>query len=301
MHTENSDAKVVVLIAGYRFAGKSLVLQHLEQAGFACVDNLPPGMVFGYLSHRRAGDSGRVGRVAVALDIADSDEVESMQGIRERIAETGCTCRIVFIEAGETALAERASVSRVPESGDRGNGTESVACSMRDAERARLARVRAAADLVLDSSYASPAEERDNIIALAEGKRRQVRTVVEVSSFGYKFGAPAGDIVVDVRFIPNPYYVATLRPLTGKDKDCSDYVLSNENAKIALDALIRLARAMQSAYALQGRPALRIRIGCTGGRHRSVAMVEALGATLAKGNIDTHIVHRDLAQTGHRI
>jgi UPF0042 nucleotide-binding protein len=286
MRQENSDGTIVVLIAGYRYAGKSLVLQHLEQAGYACVDNLPVQLVPECLSHgkRKGGDGTR--RVAIAVD-ADGAERDALGATREMLAEAGFPAMIVFIEASDSALSERHAAVSVA-------GSDVARTARRDSERDALAPIRAAADLIVDSSWASPMDIQDRIIALAEGSKRQSRTVVEISSFGFKNGVPSGDFVVDVRFIPNPYYVAALRPLCGKDRECADYVFSDEHARGTLEALIRLAVVMEAAYSLQGRPSLRIRIGCTGGWHRSVAMVEALGAALSQRGLETHLSHREL-------
>ena len=292
------EGTIVALIAGYRYAGKSLVLQYLEQAGYSCVDNLPPRLVPDYFA-RGKKKGGGPWRAAVAVDLEDlvsaedeaaRDTGKSLLSLKGTLAAAGHSCKIVFLEAGETALGDRYAASPA-----RAAGSDAAEAARRDTERSALAPARAAADLVLDSSYASPADERDRIVALMEGERSRVETRVEISSFGHKFGIPQGDVVVDVRFIPNPYYVAALRPLSGKDKACADYVLGGEGARGSLEALISLVSAMEPAYALQGRPALRIRIGCTGGRHRSVAMAEALGAALSERGLDIAISHRDLA------
>ncbi len=298
-----TQENIVVLIAGYRFAGKSLVLQHLEQAGYTCVDNLPPRLVPDYLSHRLRKRRDAGGRVALALDAGhgdfvdgvggieavDTEELELILALRAKLADSGFACKLVFIGASETALSERHAAG--PR--QRGDGAGNPAL-LREAEREAFAAVSLAADLVIDSSWLSPVEERDRIVALAEGKARVARTVVELSSFGYKFGAPQGDVIVDLRFIPNPYYVAALRRLTGKDADCAGYVFSHGCARETLAALVGLVTAMEPAYVLQGRPLLRIRIGCTGGQHRSVAMVEALGAALSERGLETRVMHREL-------
>jgi len=277
MQGNKSEGTTVVLIVGYRYAGKSLVLQHLERSGYCCVDNLPEALIADYLSQmRRAAGAGRP-RVALAVDTETGSAPRgpaqpgrpSLLSIRDELAAAGHSPFLVFLAASDSALKERHAASQAEDSGRDDAGR-------RDAERAALGPLREAADLILDSSYASPTDERDRIIALAEGEKRRVRTVVEVSSFGFKYGAPAGDIVLDVRFIPNPYYVSELRPLTGKDKACADYVFGEEGARVALEALIRLVEAMEPAYEAQGKPLLRVRIGCTGGQHRSVFLVEQL-------------------------
>jgi UPF0042 nucleotide-binding protein len=169
------------------------------------------------------------------------------------------------------------------------------------AMREAMAGVRAMADLVLDSSYASPLEERDRIIALVEGQLHRAATTVDLLTFGFKYGAPQGDVVLDVRFIPNPYYVAALRPLTGMDVPCADYVLGHQGARDAIQALVSLVVAMVPSYTAQGRNSLRVRIGCTGGRHRSVAVAAALAAALAETGLPVSLRHRELDGGRHKI
>lgn len=125
---------------------------------------------------------------------------------------------------------------------------------------------------------------------------------IEISSFGFKYGAPPeGDVVLDVRFVRNPYYVDDLRPLSGKDGPCADYVLADEGARGVLAGLVRLAEAMAPAFAREGRGPLRVRVGCTGGRHRSVALVEALAVAVAARGMAARVSHRDLVEDPVRI
>jgi UPF0042 nucleotide-binding protein len=200
------------------------------------------------------------------------------------------------MEAGISALRERAESADNPTTGVAkgmdGDAEADEESGLREREYFRLLRERA--HLVLDSSFASPVEERDRIIALVEGRESGTRTVVELSSFGFKYGAPGGDLVLDVRFIPNPYYIAELRPLTGRDPACADYVLGHASARESLTALRSLVAAMVPAYAAQGRATLKVRIGCTGGKHRSVAMAEALGTALTELGIPVRIRHREM-------
>lgn len=287
MSIDGSGRMAIVLVAGYRHAGKSLVLQHLEQAGYLCVDNLPLRLLPDYLDHQEEGLGGEGKRIAVALDLGVPDPVSgALPELRARLRAEGKACFLVFIGAGDTTLCERAAALRPLEPAGEGRGR-------RESERLALAGVKAAADLDIDSSWIAPTEVRDRILTLAEGGKPEVRTVVDIGSFGYKYGPAQGDLVVDVRFVPNPYYVAALRPLSGMDRECADYVLSHDCARAALAGLASLATAMEGAYALQGRPRLSIRLGCTGGWHRSVAMAEALGAALGERGLRVSVGHRE--------
>lgn len=282
----------VVLIVGCRCSGKSLLLHHLEASGYRSVDNLPASLIGDYLAVTAGKEGEGKCLVALALKLGPG-EAEALPALRQRLADSGYPSLLVFLTASDSILRERGAAAQPSES-------PQEEAARRDDERAALSALRDGADLVIDSSYASPTEERDRVIALAEGERRRIRTRVELSSFGFKYGAPSGDLVLDVRFIPNPYYVAALRPLTGRDKACADYVLGNESAKAALSALLSLVEAMAPAYEQQGKPALRVRIGCTGGQHRSVAMVEALASALAARGLEVSVRHRELQSAAAR-
>ena len=281
--SEESGA-IVVLLAGYRYSGRSLVLQRLELAGYTCVDNLPPALLPGYLEHGASGSGS--GRVAVSLDTEGAGGPEALSRLLDGLSADGKRPCLVFMEAGDSVLSER-----------RSSGDALTAPAEKEpplSSREAMAAIRARADLVLDSSWMSPVEERDRIIAVAEGRPREAEPIVELLSFGYKYGVPSGDVVIDVRFIPNPYYVSSLRRLTGMDRACSEYVLGHESASAAVEALRALARAMLPAYVAQGRHVLRIRIGCTGGQHRSVAVTEALGSALKADGVRCEVRHREM-------
>ena len=290
MTCNETGGPVVLLLAGYRYSGRSLALQKLELAGYTCVDNLPPALLPGYLEHGASGSG--YGKVAVALDTERAGDPEALSRILDGLAANGARICLVFMEAGDSVLSERRSSSEELAS----PGADNPSLTFREA----MSSIRARADLVLDSSWMSPVEERDRIIAAAEGRRRDVKPEVEIQSFGFKYGVPSGDVVLDVRFIPNPYYVSALRPLTGIDRACSEYVLGHESASAAVSAVCSLARAMLPAYVAQGRHRLRIRIGCTGGQHRSVAVAEAIGAALRADGIQCEVRHREMEAGRYR-
>ena len=289
MTLDGSSDVIVVLLAGYRYAGRSLVLQRLELAGYTCVDNLPPSLVLDYLKHGK--NDRRPNRIAVALDTDGADGVAALIRLLAGLDSEGRRYSLVFLEAGDSALAERKAAA------DDVSATEDHAESQAALQTAResMAPIRARADLVLDSSWMSPLDERDRILAAAEGRQHSTQTLVEIMSFGYKFGAPTGDIVLDARFIPNPYYVSNLRQLTGLDPACASYVLGNDGASGALEALRSLVQAMLPSYSLQGRRVLKVRIGCTGGQHRSVYAAKKLSEHLEHNRFLTVLVqHREI-------
>ncbi len=299
MNSDDGTGRIIVFIAGYRYAGKSLILQELERSGYRCVDNLPFALAADYLSRHRASGRRHGRKIALSLDEGslgeDGASSSDLLALRDALAEEGDRSVLVFLSAGDTALAER-EASAAARSGDSADATADA--SRRDAERARLSGFPEASDLVLDTSYAAPGDLRDRILSLAEGGLSRPRPVVDIASFGFKYGALSGDLVLDARFLPNPYYLAELRPLSGKDPACSDYVLSHPGATGILEGLSALVRAMEPAYQRQGRYRLRVRIGCTGGHHRSVALAEALGAVLSGEGYAVSVRHRDLGGQG---
>ncbi|PKL09747.1 MAG: hypothetical protein CVV51_02130 [Spirochaetae bacterium HGW-Spirochaetae-7] len=288
MAIDEKREPVVVLLAGYRYAGRSLVLQRLELAGYTCVDNLPPGLVPGYLEHGK--DDQRPSRIAVALDTNGEGGIAALSRLLDRLDGQGRRYGLVFLEAGDSALAERQAAADDVSATNDHDGLQATL----QAARESMAPIRERASLVLDSSWMSPLEERDRILAMAEGRQHVALTFVELMSFGYKFGAPTGDIVFDARFIPNPYYVSNLRALTGLDLACAGYVLANDGAIGALEALRSLVQAMLPSYSSQGRRVLKVRIGCTGGQHRSVAMAEALAQALRSEGCQCVVRHREM-------
>jgi UPF0042 nucleotide-binding protein len=250
-------------------------------------------MVEAYMEHRRR-KLPAAGRCALALDLDDEQDLEALLKARAGLAAAGEGSLLVFLEAGESTLAERCQVRGGSTTACDGTDIDSTAS--RDRERALLASLRPLADLVIDSSFTSPTEERDRVLALAEGHLERPATVVDIASFGFKHGTAAGDLVVDLRFIPNPYYVPALRASSGRDPECAAYVFASGHARDALSALTSLVTAMRPAFEAQGRPTVRVRLGCTGGRHRSVAMTEALAAKLIELGISVRVWHRDLRE-----
>lgn len=301
MNSDDASGRIIVFIAGYRYAGKSLILQELERSGYRCVDNLPFALAGDYLGRHRVAGRRHGRKIALSLDEGTLGEEGStardLIAFRDRLAAEGDRAVLVFLSAGDTALAEREASAAA-----RAGCPEEPPAdpSRRDAERSRFSGFLEDSDLVLDTSYAAPGDLRERILSLAEGGISRPRPVVDIASFGFKYGALSGDLVLDARFLPNPYYVAELRPLSGKDPACSDYVLSHPGAQGILEGLGALIRAMEPSYQRQGRYRLRVRIGCTGGHHRSVALAEALGAVLSGEGYTVSVRHRDLVGQGAR-
>ena len=279
----------LTIITGYSGAGKSTALNAFEDEGYYCVDNLPvfllPGLVEG-LTDR--GPYPR--RLAVVMDSRDPAFHLDHAPVFERL--TGqATCRMLFLHASEQALLRRYSQLRRVHPLARSG---SLRAGIR-AEREQLASLRQEADQLLDTSEFSPHDLRrclrEHFIAPGDGSLVRVSLL----SFGYKHGLPEeADLVFDVRFLPNPYFVPDLSPRTGLEPEVAAYVLDNEVAGQFLEHLRPLLAFLLPHYRQEGKAYLTVGIGCTGGRHRSVAVVEALKQVAGQTGFPVSVVHRDL-------
>jgi UPF0042 nucleotide-binding protein len=281
-----------VLVTGLSGAGKSQAVHALEDLGYFCVDNLPVALIstFADLTVR---DEDPKHRVAVVVDVREGRNLSRLPSVYRRLKRRGdLAVSLVFLEATDAVLIRRFSESRRPHPLSRRlPPAEAV-----KEERRRMAPLRALADHVIDTSRLSVHELRRRVLTLGgEGATHEL--VVTLQSFGFKTGAPAdADVVFDVRFLKNPHFVPTLRPLTGLDGRVSRYVLRDPAAKKFLTLTTSLLKFLLPQYITEGKAYLTIAIGCTGGRHRSVTMAEALGKALAgvKG-VQLRVRHRDAA------
>lgn len=290
-----AKAKVLpqfVLVTGLSGAGKSQAIHALEDLGYFCVDNLPIALIstFADLTVR---DEDPKHRVAVVVDVREGRNLSRMPSVYRRLKRRGdLAVSLVFLEASESVLVRRFSESRRPHPLSR---RLPPAEAIKE-ERRRMAPLRALADHVIDTSRLSVHELRRQILALGgEGVTQDL--VVTVQSFGFKNGAPAdADVVFDVRFLKNPHFVPALQPLTGLDGKVSRYVLREAAAKQFLTLTTSLLKFLLPQYIAEGKAYLTVAIGCTGGRHRSVAMAVALGKTLARvKGVRLRVRHRDAA------
>jgi UPF0042 nucleotide-binding protein len=282
----------VVVITGLSGAGKSNALQAFEDAGYFCVDNLPPRMIPAVMETTGQGDEGPEGLVVV-VDIRGrryfGEELERSLEAVER-AE-GWEHRILFIDSDDASLLRRYKESRRPHPAAR-NGDVLAAIK---SERHDLANVREMADLVIDTSNYSALDTRLRFKRLAESLSG--RMTVSLISFGFKHGTPLDvDTLLDVRFLPNPHYDPQLRPLTGHDAPVREAVLGAEDCRQFLHKTYDLLSFLIPRYAAEGKTYFTLGIGCTGGRHRSVAITEELARRLEEqdAEIDLFVRHRDV-------
>ena len=281
-----SGAKLVVL-TGLSGAGKSEAVRALEDLGYFCVDNLPTSLIATFA----ADLSTRRRRAAIVVDMRDPNFLKrfpaAWRGLQRR-KTLGAV--LIFLEASDAALVRRFSENRRPHpvAPDR-----SVLEGILE-ERERLASIKTTADKVFDTSDLTVHELRHAFMDLSRASDQ--RLVVTLASFGYKHGIPLeADLLFDVRFLPNPYFVPELRPLTGKDRGVQDYIADVEGTEGFLERITELLRFLIPRYAREGKSYLTVAIGCTGGRHRSVAMVEWLRRRLARlDGARLRVRHRDV-------
>lgn len=277
----------IVIVSGLSGAGKSHVLHCFEDVGFFCVDNLPPPLIptFVHLCTQGEGQSNRIG---LGIDIRGREFLAQSFATIERLKNVGFRIEILYLEARDEVLLRRFSETRRPHPLARARPViEGIA-----QEREELLDLRQRADLIIDTSDYT-VHELKAFIAQRYLERQQTLAVTLIS-FGYKFGPPPADLLFDVRFLKNPNFVETLRPLTGQDARVAQYVMAQPEAEEFLTRIESLIDFLLPLYQAEGRSYLTIGIGCTGGRHRSVVMVDHLQAYFEKRGTPPVVRHRDL-------
>ncbi len=282
----------VVLVTGLSGAGRGTAAKVLEDLGWYVADNLPPELIARMVDLGLAAGS-RITQLAVVMDVRSRGFTGDLDWVRKDLATRNITPRVLFLEASDDILVRRYEQNRRSHP-LQGNQTlaEGIA-----AERAMLAAVRATADLIIDTS-ALPVPALRETIEGAFGGETVAYTSVTVESFGYKYGLPMdADTVMDVRFLPNPHWVDELRRHTGQHPAVREYVLSQPGAAEFLDTYHRLLDLVIEGYRREGKRYMTVAIGCTGGKHRSVAMAEALAGRLQGGDqLTVRVLHRDLGR-----
>ena len=291
---EVQGALETVIITGLSGAGRGTAAKCFEDLGYFVVDNLPPALI-GTLVDLGSRSEGGVTRLAVVLDVRSRAFSTDLRTVIRDLADRRMRPRVVFLEARDDVLVRRfENVRREhPLQGD-GRLTDGIA-----AERALLAGLRDEADLVIDTSDRSVHELRRAIESAFTGSGSDLRPQLRatVVSFGYKYGLPLdADLVVDVRFLPNPHWIPELREFTGRDAEVRDYVLGQEGAKEFLDRYTEILKIIGAGYTRESKRYLTLAVGCTGGKHRSVTMSQELADRLTGLGIQTTVVHRDLGR-----
>ncbi|AOW94583.1 RNase adaptor protein RapZ [Rhodococcus sp. WMMA185] len=284
-----------LLVTGLSGAGLQTAANVLEDLGWYVADNLPPELISRMVDLSLESDS-RLERLAVVIDVRSRLFTGDLGSVLVELESKPVHTRVLYLDASDAVLVRRFEQVRRshPLSGGGAEGTlaEGIA-----AERDQLAKVKAAADLVIDTSSLAVHQLRQKIEdAFGEAGNRTMQ--VTVQSFGFKYGLPMdADLVCDVRFLPNPYWIPELRPRTGQNADVRDYVLNQDGAEDYLTTYHHLLDLTIAGYRREGKRYMTIAVGCTGGKHRSVAMSEALAGLLEKDSgVNVRVVHRDLGR-----
>ncbi|MGI5963634.1 MAG: RNase adapter RapZ [Lawsonibacter sp.] len=284
-----------VIISGLSGAGKSKAASIMEDMDFFCVDNLPAPLIPKFAELGMAG-AGEYDRVVLVSDIRSGTKFDSLFQALEDLKAMKCAYRILFMEASDAVIIKRYKESR------RSHPLAEECDSLEQAielERATLAPLRERAEYIIDTSNLSTAKLKGELRRLfARGGTSEGQMETRVTSFGFKHGVPMeADLVFDVRFLPNPYYVAELRPMTGLDTDVRDYVFSSSQTTEFLGRLVDFVCWLLPRYQEEGKTSLVIAVGCTGGHHRSVAIAHALVDQIRSAGWPVAESHRDLGRT----
>jgi len=280
----------LVLVTGMTGAGRSTTAKVLEDVGFFVVDNLPPQMLGGTVE--LLGQSEGASRLAVVVDARSGQFFPALNGALEELRSAGLRPQIVYLEASDEVLVRRQEAARRPH--PLISGGRLLDGFQRERELLRV--LRGAADMVIDTTNLNVHQLAAKVsTTFADVTNAGLRATVV--SFGFKYGIPVdADMVADMRFLPNPHWVDDLRPLTGLDEPVRDFVRSQPAAEDFLDQYEKLLLTLTDAYVRENKRFLSIAIGCTGGKHRSVAMSESLGERLRAHGIPSVVVHRDLGR-----
>ncbi len=280
-----------LIITGLSGAGKSRAADVLEDLDYYCVDNMPVALMPRFAELCMA-TKGRYERVALVTDVREKDGFDELLKTLDQLKDMDCTCRILYMDADEATLVKRYKESR------RRHPLQTRGMSVEEAikkEQALLAPVRERADFIVNSSSLTLGMLQNRLFSLFAGAGRKREIDVTVMSFGYKHGLPMdADLVFDARFLPNPYYVDDLRPLCGLDRPVFEFVFGYQQTRTFMQKLEELIDFLLPLYIEEGKLALTVAIGCTGGRHRSVAIASALNDYLTARGINSVNINRDV-------
>ena len=281
----------LVVVTGMSGAGKTVAMQSFEDLGYFCVDNMPPALLGKFWELVK--ESGKISKVALVIDLRSRAFYDEIFGMLQELDDGNDNLRpkILFLDASDEELVARYKETRRahPLAMD-GRVLDGI-----QRERELLSEIKSKAQLVIDTSKISPRQLREELFLNFESDQ-STAFHVNVMSFGFKYGIPIdADIVMDVRFLPNPYYVKELREKTGNDQAVYDYVMNSEMTEEFYQQFIKMLRFVMPGYQKEGKSSVTIAIGCTGGQHRSVALANRIGKDLQE-KYPVNITHRDMAK-----
>ncbi len=286
----NDPAGDLIIVTGMTGAGRSTAAKALEDLGWFVIDNLPPQLLLATVKLLSRGDQGV--RLAVVVDVRSRGFFGDLRHAIDALGGRRLRPRVLFLEATDDVLVRRQEAARRPHPLQGGSRLlDGIA-----REREMVRELRGDADVLIDTSGLNVHELSARVAtAFADGEEPAVRSTVV--SFGFKYGIPVdADMVVDMRFLPNPHWVPELRPLSGLDEDVRGYVLGQPSAATFLDRLDALLETVNTGFLYQRKQYLNLAVGCTGGKHRSVTMAEAIAARMRERGVETTVVHRDLGR-----
>lgn len=279
-----------VIVTGLSGAGKTQAMNCLEDLGYYCVDNMPPALIKSFVQ-LAAGESTPIEKAAFAVDVRGGELFADMEKALEDLEASGINYKILYLEASELVLIRRYSETRRQHPLARGEST--LEGLKRETEM--LKNLRARADYIIDTSNMKVARLWEEVKDLITSGESEKTFVLNVMSFGYKRGMPLGaDMVFDMRFVPNPYYVKSLRSLTGNNKKVRDYVMKQEVARDFMDRTEKMLLDLIPYYMKEGKYSLNLAFGCTGGQHRSVSAANEMAERLRARGKRVIVEHRDL-------
>ena len=283
-----------VIVTGMSGAGKSTALKMLEDMGYFCVDNLPVPLI-PKMADLLVVPGTEINKAALGVDIRSGQSFRELEKVLEELDQTGMKYEILYLESSEDVLIKRYKETRRfhPLSGKNGRVDQGI-----KEERKRLSFLKERADYLIDTSHMLTRELRAELTKIFVQNKEYKNLYISVLSFGFKYGIPADcDLVFDVRFLPNPYYIEELRPMSGNDREVREYVMNNEKAREFLVKLTEMIKFLIPNYIQEGKTQLVIGIGCTGGKHRSVTLENELYEALKENeNYGIRIEHRDIGK-----
>ncbi len=283
----------IVVITGLSGSGKSTALRALEDIGFFCVDNLPIVLLTKFLEIQSEA-AKKISKVAMVMDMREQGFLEKYPRIFKRLKDKGYTIEILFLDSFDDALLHRFSETRRTHPlAMKGSVMEGISI-----ERTKLSPLKLMADKVMDTTSYNVHQLKDAIQRMFLSSTIEKRLMIYVTSFGYRYGLPVdADIVLDVRFLANPYFVESLKNHDGHHPGVRKYVLASEEGEKFIEKLFALMSFLLPLYEKEGKVRLNIALGCTGGRHRSVAMANELAAYLSDKDYSVQVNHRDIGKS----
>ncbi|AJA48839.1 nucleotide-binding protein [Clostridium pasteurianum DSM 525 = ATCC 6013] len=280
-----------VIVTGLSGAGKTHAIRSLEDLGYFCVDNLPPTLISKFAEACFQAE-GKIDRIALVIDIRGGEFFHDLFENLSKLENAGYKYEILFLDASDEVLVKRYKESRRKHPlSPQGRVIKGI-----ELERLKLKQVRNRANNVIDTSNLTTRELREKITQIYEQEgQMETQLIITVLSFGFKYGIPVdSDLVFDVRFLPNPFYIQDLKYFSGNDKPVSDYVLGFEETRVFIDKLADMLEYLIPHYLKEGKRQLIVSIGCTGGRHRSVTIANSIYSKLKASGHNVNVDHRDI-------